>query len=169
MRARDKVKTVDEIVELCRLARKGGTRRVVFTNGCFDLLHLGHLRYLEAARSLGDLLVVGVNSDSSVREIKGSLRPIQGEKERSELLAGLQCVDFVVVFDAPDPLLIIEQIEPDVLVKGADWPIDRIVGADFVQRKGGQVVNIPLTPELSTTSILERVLERYVPDRVDKT
>jgi D-glycero-beta-D-manno-heptose 1-phosphate adenylyltransferase len=169
MRARDKVKTVDEIVAICGKARQGGTRRVVFTNGCFDLLHLGHLRYLEEARSLGDLLVVGVNSDSSVREIKGSLRPIQGEKERSELLAGLHCVDLVVVFDAPDPLLLIELIEPDILVKGADWPIDRIVGADVVQRKGGRVVNIPLTPEFSTTSILERVLERFVPDRVDKT
>lgn len=161
MKARDKVKTAGEIDEICRVARQSGPIRVVFTNGCFDLLHLGHLRYLEEARSLGDLLLVGVNSDSSVREIKGSLRPIQGEDERSELLAGLHCVDYVIIFDAPSPLLLIELIQPDVLVKGADWPIDQIVGADVVQRNGGHVVNIRLTPELSTTSIVKRVVERY--------
>jgi D-beta-D-heptose 7-phosphate kinase/D-beta-D-heptose 1-phosphate adenosyltransferase len=161
MRARDKVKTAGEVVEICREARKKGSLRVVFTNGCFDLLHLGHLRYLEEARSRGDLLIVGINSDASVRGIKGSLRPIQGEGERAELLAGLQCVDYVVVFDESDPLSLIELIQPDILVKGADWPADKIIGGDAVLRRGGELVRIPLTPRLSTTSIVERIVERF--------
>jgi D-beta-D-heptose 7-phosphate kinase/D-beta-D-heptose 1-phosphate adenosyltransferase len=161
MRARDKVKTAAEVAGICRLLRAERSARVVFTNGCFDLLHLGHLRYLEDARALGDLLVVGVNSDSSVREIKGALRPIQGEEERSELLAGLHCVDYTIIFDDPDPLSLIETIQPDILVKGADWPEDRIVGADVVRKKGGRVERIALTPQRSTSSIVERVVERY--------
>jgi len=161
MRARDKVKTAAEVAGICRLLRGERTVRVVFTNGCFDLLHLGHLRYLEEARALGDLLVVGVNSDSSVREIKGALRPIQGEDERSELLAGLHCVDYTIIFDTPDPLPLIELIQPDVLVKGADWPEDQIVGAEVVKKMGGRVARIALTPRRSTTSIVERVIERY--------
>lgn len=161
MRARDKVKTAGELVEICRKARQSGPVRVVFTNGCFDLLHLGHLRYLEEARDRGDMLIVGINSDASVRTIKGTQRPIQGEGERGELLAGLQCVDYVVVFDEPDPLALIELIQPDILVKGADWPADKIVGADVVLRKGGEVIRIPLTPRLSTTSIVERIVDRF--------
>ncbi len=161
MRARDKIKSAAEVAAICRLLRDGQPVRVVFTNGCFDLLHLGHLRYLEDARALGDVLIVGVNSDSSVRKIKGHLRPIQGEEERSELLAGLQCVDFAVIFDTPDPLPLIEMIQPDILVKGADWPEDQIVGADVVKQRGGRVARIPLTPQCSTTSIVERVIERY--------
>ncbi|MCU0587016.1 MAG: D-glycero-beta-D-manno-heptose 1-phosphate adenylyltransferase [Syntrophobacteraceae bacterium] len=167
MRARDKVKSAAETALICRTLRGEGRIRVVFTNGCFDLLHLGHLRYLEEARSLGDLLVVGINSDASVRRIKGALRPIQGESERSELLAGLCCVDYVVVFDTPDPLPLIEAIQPDILVKGADWPEDQIVGAEAVKRTGGRVERIPLTPERSTTSIVRKVIDRYGRDHQD--
>jgi D-beta-D-heptose 7-phosphate kinase/D-beta-D-heptose 1-phosphate adenosyltransferase len=161
MKARDKVKTAAEVAAICRTLRDERSIRVVFTNGCFDLLHLGHLRYLEDARALGDLLVVGVNSDRSVREIKGALRPIQGEEERSELVAGLYCVDYAIIFDTPDPLPLIEMIQPDILAKGADWPGDRIVGAEVVKKMGGRVARIPLTPRRSTTSIVERVIERY--------
>ncbi|MCU0571452.1 MAG: D-glycero-beta-D-manno-heptose 1-phosphate adenylyltransferase [Syntrophobacteraceae bacterium] len=161
MRARDKVKKAAEVARICRLLRQERPFRVAFTNGCFDLLHLGHLRYLEEARELGDLLVVGVNSDASVRKIKGPRRPIQTEEERCELLAGLHCVDYVVIFDTPDPLPLIELIQPDILVKGADWPEDGIVGAEMVKTGGGRVARIPLIPLQSTTSIVERVIERY--------
>jgi len=161
MRARDKVKSAMEVARICQALRQDRSFRVAFTNGCFDLLHLGHLRYLEEARELGDLLVVGVNSDASVRKIKGPRRPIQTEEERCELLAGLHCVDYVVMFDSPDPLPLIELIQPDILVKGADWPEDGIVGAEMVKSGGGLVARIPLIPSQSTTSIVERVIERY--------
>lgn len=166
MRAREKVRTGSEVAAVCRSLREQGPIRVTFTNGCFDLLHLGHLRYLEEARELGDLLVVGVNSDASVREIKGPQRPIQGQEERSELVAGLHCVDYVVVFDTPDPLPLIELIQPDILVKGADWPEERIIGAEVVRRGGGHVARVPLIPLQSTTSIIRKVIERYGRDAV---
>ena len=160
MRAREKVRDGEEVAGICRRLRDEGSLCVVFTNGCFDLLHVGHLRYLEEARKLGDLLVVGINSDASIRMIKGPQRPIQGEDERSELLAGLHCVDYVVIFDSLDPLPLIELIQPDVLVKGADWPEDMIVGAEQVRRNGGRVARIPLVPSQSTTALIRRVIER---------
>lgn len=159
MRARSKIKNPGELQELCVAKRQEG-RRIVFTNGCFDLMHLGHLRYLEAARELGDLLVVGVNSDRSVRMIKGPKRPITSEDQRSEVVAGLHCVDLVTLFDDPDPLALIQLLKPDILVKGADWPIDKIVGASFVLDSGGDVVRIPLIPDISTTTIIERIVSR---------
>ncbi|SMC16935.1 rfaE bifunctional protein, domain II [Desulfacinum hydrothermale DSM 13146] len=147
---------------LCgELRRKG--RRLVFTNGCFDLLHVGHLRYLEAAAALGDFLVVGVNSDRSVQAIKGSQRPIVPEWARSEMVAGLHCVDCVVVFDTPDPLLLIQRLTPHVLVKGADWPEDRIVGADWVRSHGGRVERIPLVEGFSSTFLIEKILGLTAP------
>ena len=135
---------------------KGQT--LVFTNGCFDLLHLGHLRYLAEARSLGDYLMIGLNSDRSVREIKGTSRPIVPAEQRAEVLAGWEVVSGVVVFDQPDPLELILNVEPDILVKGGDWPLDRIIGRDQVEKRGGKVLTIPLTPGISTTDIIERIM-----------
>ena len=136
-----------------RAARK----TVVFTNGVFDLLHPGHVRYLAEARRLGDVLIVGVNSDRSVRAIKGPGRPITPEAERAEILAALASVDGVVVFDEDTPHAVIGRLQPDVLVKGADWGADRIVGRDIVEGRGGRVVRIPLAPGYSTTAILARI------------
>lgn len=130
---------------------------VVFTNGVFDLLHPGHLRYLRVARAQGDRLIVGVNSDRSVRAIKGSARPIVPEDERAELLAALDCVDAVVIFDEETPDEIIRAVLPDRLVKGADWPEDQIVGRDTVEARGGRVVRVPVEEGHSTTSMIERV------------
>jgi len=137
------------------MAQKQG-RRVVFTNGCFDLLHPGHVRYLAAARGAGDLLVVGVNSDRSVRGLKGPGRPVQNEDARAEVLAALAAVDHVVVFDAATPLALIESLAPDVLVKGADWAAGDIVGGDLVRARGGEVVRVRLVPGQSTTRLVTR-------------
>lgn len=133
-------------------------KRVVFTNGCFDLMHIGHTRYLQAAKALGDVLVVGVNSDASVRTLnKAPDRPVVPEAQRAEVLAALGCVDFVVIFDEPDPLQLITAVQPDVLVKGGDWTIDRIIGREIVEARGGMVKTIPLVPGLSTTALLQRI------------
>jgi len=133
-------------------------QRIVFTNGCFDLMHVGHTRYLQAARALGDLLVVGVNSDASVRRLdKAPDRPIVPEAQRAEVLAALGCVDFVTIFDESDPLQLIMAMQPDVLVKGGDWAIDRIVGREIVEARGGRVQTIPLVPGMSTTGLLQRI------------
>jgi rfaE bifunctional protein nucleotidyltransferase chain/domain len=132
-------------------------KRVVFTNGCFDLLHAGHARYLWEARQLGDYLIVAVNSDRSVRSIKGPGRPVLGQGARSELLAALGAVDAVVVFDEDDPLRVIQHLLPDVLVKGGDWPEERIIGADVVRQAGGRVQRIPFITGYSTSSIIERI------------
>ncbi len=137
----------------------------MFTNGCFDLLHVGHVRYLAAARAQGDLLIVGLNSDRSVAEIKGPRRPLVPERERAEVLAALACVDFVVVFDAAHPLALIQAIVPDVLVKGADWPEAEIVGADAVRAGGGRVARIPVVEGASTSALITRVIERYGTDK----
>ena len=139
-------------------AERAQGKRIVFTNGCFDLMHVGHTRYLQAARALGDALVVGVNSDASVRRLeKAQDRPIVPEAQRAEVLAALSCVDFVVIFDEPDPLELIRAVQPDVLVKGGDWAIDRIIGRDIVEARGGTVKTIPLVPDVSTTSLLQRI------------
>ncbi len=132
-------------------------KRLVFTNGVFDLLHPGHVRYLAEARREGDALIVAVNSDRSVRAIKGPSRPINPERDRAEVLAALACVDAVVVFDEDDPHAIISAVQPDVLVKGADWSADAIVGRDVVEARGGRVVRIRFADGYSTTSILDRI------------
>ncbi len=139
-----------------RKARAAG-RKIVFTNGVFDLLHPGHLRYLQAARSHGDLLIVGLNSDASVRRNKGPGRPINTEAERAEVLLALECVDAVSVFDEETPAEIIRRVQPDVLVKGADWPADQIVGRDTVEARGGVVIREPIEEGYSTTTILEKI------------
>jgi rfaE bifunctional protein nucleotidyltransferase chain/domain len=132
-------------------------RTVVFTNGVFDLLHPGHVRYLRDARALGDALIVGLNSDASVRRNKGPQRPINPESERAELLEALECVDGVVLFDEDTPADIIRVVAPDVLVKGSDWPADQIVGRDTVEARGGRVVRLPVAAGYSTTALLERI------------
>lgn len=138
--------------------RQRKRERVVFTNGCFDLLHIGHIRYLQSARALGDLLVVAVNSDESVRSLaKGLRRPLTPMDQRMEVLAALTCVDYVVSFDESTPLQIIETLQPDVLVKGGDWPLDQIVGREMVEKRGGMVKSISLTPDVSTSLIIERI------------
>lgn len=143
-----------------RAAWKAAGRRVVLTNGCFDLLHTGHLALLEAARAQGDVLVVAINSDRSVQEIKGPSRPVIPESERAETLLSLEPVDEVVVYDDPTPLRIIEALVPDVLVKGADWALDAIVGRDVVEGAGGRVVRVDLLAGRSTTAILDRIRRR---------
>ena len=142
-------------------ARVQGERGlVVFTNGVFDLLHPGHVRYLQAARQLGSALIVGVNSDRSVRTNKGPERPINPERERAEVLAALACVDLAVVFDEDTPHALITEIQPDILVKGADWGEHHIVGRDVVEARGGRVVRMELSPGFSTTNLIERTRTR---------
>jgi len=142
--------------QFVRDARANGAR-IVFTNGVFDILHPGHLRYLEAARRHGDLLIVGLNSDASVRRNKGPERPINPEHERAEVLAALACVDAVSVFDEETPAEIIRRVQPDILVKGADWPADQIVGRDTVEARGGRVILEPVEQGYSTSAIIEKV------------
>ena len=137
--------------------RKAG-KRVVFTNGCFDLIHRGHIEYLTKAKALGDALIVGVNSDKSVRRIKGAGRPITDERDRSYVVANLMPVDFVTIFDQDTPLELITAILPDILVKGADWAIDKIVGKDVVERSGGIVANIEVVQGYSTSKIIQRIV-----------
>jgi D-beta-D-heptose 7-phosphate kinase/D-beta-D-heptose 1-phosphate adenosyltransferase len=136
---------------------KGLGKKVVFTNGCFDILHPGHTRYLWAARQLGDYLVVAVNSDRSVRKIKGRGRPVTPQQDRTDVLAALEFVDGVVVFDEDNPLNVIRHLMPDVLVKGGDWPEGRIIGADVVKEAGGEVKRIPFESGYSTTGLIEKI------------
>ena len=136
--------------------RRAG-KKLVFTHGCFDILHIGHVRYLQEARRCGDFLVVGVNSDKSVSDLKGPERPLQTEKDRAQILAALACVDATVIFDAPTPIDLIEAISPDVLVKGGDWAIDQIVGSDFVLSHGGEVKSLQFVEGRSTTNVVEKI------------
>jgi D-beta-D-heptose 7-phosphate kinase/D-beta-D-heptose 1-phosphate adenosyltransferase len=152
--------TLEEtILRFGRQKRNG--RRVVFTNGCFDLLHPGHIRSLELARALGDVLIIGLNSDASVRQLKGEGRPVIPELERAEILVALESVDAVVIFDDLTPREVIARLLPDVLVKGGDWPGDQIVGREEVEAASGRVVSIPLVPGYSTTAILEKIREGF--------
>ena len=148
--------TVPEAVAVVERLRATG-KTVVFTNGVFDLLHVGHLRYLQQAWALGDALIVGLNSDRSVRANKGAGRPITPEAERAEILSALACVDGVVVFDEDTPLEIIAALQPDVLVKGADWAADAIVGRDVVEARGGRVVRVPIETGHSTSALVEKI------------
>jgi rfaE bifunctional protein nucleotidyltransferase chain/domain len=154
---RDNIVTTAQLIPILNEARRQG-RRIVFTNGCFDLIHVGHTRYLQEAKTLGDLLVVGVNTDASVRRLNKALdRPIVPEAQRAEVLASLGCVDFVVLFTETDPKNLIAALQPDVLVKGGDWPMDQIVGREIVEARGGVVKTIPLVPGLSTTDLIQRI------------
>jgi rfaE bifunctional protein nucleotidyltransferase chain/domain len=153
---REKVKSRDQIKATAGRAKKEG-QKIVFTNGCFDLLHVGHLRVLDAAKKLGDVLVVALNSDRSVREIKGRDRPIVPENERAELIAALEMVDYVTLFDEPDPINLLREIKPDVLVKGGDWGEDKVVGRELVEGWGGKVAVIPYLADHSTTDIVKKI------------
>ena len=153
-----KIKTLEEMLRI-RAGLRAQGMKLVFTNGCFDLLHVGHVRYLNQARALGDALVVAVNSDRSVRENKGEGRPLVPEAERAEVLSALACVDYVTIFDEATPQSVIDAIVPDVLVKGADWGLSEIVGRETVEKAGGTVCNITLVAGRSTSSIVARVLE----------
>jgi ADP-heptose synthase, bifunctional sugar kinase/adenylyltransferase len=151
-----------ELKELLELLEKvRGKKKIVFTNGCFDILHAGHADYLNKAKSLGDILVVGINSDASVRRIKGEKRPILPQQMRAYLLDNLKPVDYVVIFEEDTPLELIKAIKPDVLVKGADWDLERIVGVDFVLSYGGRVERIAFSFDISTSKVVERILGLY--------
>jgi D-beta-D-heptose 7-phosphate kinase/D-beta-D-heptose 1-phosphate adenosyltransferase len=157
---RAKIKSISEIKNIvARLKSKG--KSIVFTNGCFDLLHYGHIMFLEKAKDLGDCLIVAINSDASVRKIKGPRRPIVKQFDRLGMIAGLVSVDYVVLFKEDTPLKIIKTIKPDILVKGADWKKDKIVGADFLKQYGGKVFNIKLTQGRSTTDLIRKIVERH--------
>jgi D-beta-D-heptose 7-phosphate kinase/D-beta-D-heptose 1-phosphate adenosyltransferase len=151
-----KIKSLEETLEECTWLR-ASDKKIVFTNGCFDILHPGHTRYLFAARELGDHLVVAVNSDRSVRALKGPGRPIFNEQQRAELVSALGCVDTVLIFDEDNPLRVIEQLLPDILVKGGDWTEKTIIGAEVVKRSGGSVKAIPYIEGFSTTKIIEKI------------
>lgn len=138
-------------------AIKASGHSIVFTNGCFDIIHAGHVQYLEQAQQLGDILVVGLNSDASVRRLKGSSRPINSEENRALVLAALQSVDYVIIFEEDTPYELIEAIQPDVLVKGGDWKETEIVGSDIVKAKGGKVISLPFREGLSTTNMIEKM------------
>jgi D-beta-D-heptose 7-phosphate kinase/D-beta-D-heptose 1-phosphate adenosyltransferase len=149
--------SLDELRQVREELRRAG-RRVVFTNGCFDLLHPGHVRYLQRARAIGDALIVALNSDRAVRELKGASRPILNEDERAEVMAALGCVDYVIIFDDISPRATIAALLPDVLVKGGDWSVDQIIGREEVEAAGGQVLNLPFVEGVSTTDVISRIL-----------
>ncbi len=157
---REKIKTKEDLHRIVEDLKKKG-KRIVFTNGCFDLLHLGHIRYLEKAKSLGDILVVGVNSDRSVQSLKGPERPILPEEERAEILSGLECVDYITLFDGLTPLELISSLQPHILVKGGDWAKETTIGREVVERSGGEVVILPFVEGSSTSNLIETILKRY--------
>jgi D-beta-D-heptose 7-phosphate kinase/D-beta-D-heptose 1-phosphate adenosyltransferase len=156
---REKIKKRDDLRRIIQDLKAKG-KRIIFTNGCFDLLHIGHVRYLEEAKSLGDILVVGVNSDASVRGLKGPNRPILPEEERAEILSGLGCVDYVTIFDEPTPFNLISLLLPHVLVKGGDWTKEETVGWETVERTGGEVVILSFVEGASTSHLIETILKR---------
>ena len=140
---------------------RGEGKKISFTNGCFDILHVGHVQYLREARKTGNLLILGLNSDASVRAIKGEKRPLVPQGERAEVIASLEVVDYVTLFDDPTPLRLIEYLRPDVLVKGGDWKEESVVGGNAVKSRGGRIVIVPLTEGASTTNIIDKVLRVY--------
>jgi rfaE bifunctional protein nucleotidyltransferase chain/domain len=155
-----KVQSLDQMRTIRKKSKETG-QTVVFTNGVFDLLHRGHVEYLEKARALGDLLILGLNSDASAKRIKGSKRPLCNQEDRAIVLSALTCVDHIVLFDEDTPRQLIEGLLPDILVKGADYSVEQIVGADVVLQNGGKVVPIELTPGKSTTELIKIIVERY--------
>jgi len=156
----NKIVTWEVLKEQVERVRAEG-KKISFTNGCFDILHVGHVRYLREARKTGDLLILGLNSDASVRAIKGEKRPLVPQGERAEVIASLDVVDYVTLFDDPTPLRLIEYLRPDVLVKGGDWKEESVVGGNAVKSRGGRIVIVPLTEGASTTNIIDKVLRVY--------
>jgi len=145
--------------EIGRLKREG--RKIAFTNGCFDILHVGHVRYLREAAKMGDILVLALNSDASVRAIKGDKRPLVPEDERADVVAALECINYVTIFDELTPLELIEYLQPDVIIKGGDWAEENVVGRDAVRQWGGRVAIIPEISGVSTTNIVEKIMKVY--------
>ncbi|SFC14863.1 rfaE bifunctional protein, domain II [Flexibacter flexilis DSM 6793] len=160
MNCANKIQSLDQAIAQVQ-DWKNQQQKIVFTNGCFDILHLGHVDYLEKARNLGDKLVLGLNTDASVSRLKGSLRPVVSEYARARVMASLAFVDLVVLFGEDTPLRLIEAIEPDILTKGNDYTIQNIVGADFVLARGGQVLTVPLVENYSTTNIINKIKAAY--------
>ncbi len=154
-----KIKSLPEFLEIRRTLLQG--KKIVFTNGCFDIIHRGHIEYLSDAKTLGDVLVVGLNSDESIKRLKGLKRPINKEEDRALTLSALEIVDFVIIFEEDTPLKLIKAIKPDVLVKGGDWEVNQIVGADIVMREGGEVRSLPYIEGYSSTSIIEKILKKF--------
>jgi len=152
----NKLTRLDELTEITKRLKKEG-KRIVFTNGCFDLLHLGHIRYLREAKRLGDILVIGLNSDHSVRSLKGKNRPLVREKDRAEILSALEVVDYIVIFNESTPKNLIDSIIPDVLIKGGDWKKEEVVGKDTVEAHGGEVVIIPEVKGYSTSALISKI------------
>ncbi|MFQ5882904.1 MAG: D-glycero-beta-D-manno-heptose 1-phosphate adenylyltransferase [Candidatus Methylomirabilales bacterium] len=153
-----KLKTLEELVSITHDLRRQG-KQVVFTNGCFDLLHRGHVRYLDHAKTLGDVLIVAINSDASVRALKGPDRPAMSQEERAELVAALAAVDYVLIFQELNPEGVIRALEPDMLAKGGDWPVDEIVGRQIVEGRGGKVCTLPYVEGASSSRLLRRIRE----------
>lgn len=156
----------DKIVALAELKAivsrlRARNKRIAFTNGCFDLIHVGHVKYLEKAKAKADILIVGINSDSSMRKIKGPMRPIINQMDRAEIVAGLEAVDYVLIFNETTPFKMISALKPDILIKGADWKPGKIVGADFVKSYGGKAITIPLTKYKSTSGIIRKIVSRF--------
>ncbi|UCD70826.1 MAG: D-glycero-beta-D-manno-heptose 1-phosphate adenylyltransferase [Syntrophobacterales bacterium] len=156
---REKIKVRDELQNILK-GLKRMKKRIVFTNGCFDILHIGHVRCLEEAKKLGDILVVALNSDRSMRSIKGPPRPFIPEAERAEVISALECVDYVVIFDELDPLQLISSLRPDILVKGGDWTPETTIGREVVEKVGGKVVIIPQIQGFSTSAIIDRIVKK---------
>ena len=157
---KSKIKKLRELIPIIEKEKKSG-KVIVFTNGCFDILHTGHVRYLSEAKKKGGILVIGLNSDSSVKKIKGSKRPVIPQDQRAEVLSALFFVDYITIFDEPDPLNLIKAVKPDVLVKGADWAEHEIIGSGFVKSVGGSIERITLVPHASTTGIIEKIVKLY--------
>lgn len=152
----DKIKTWAQLEKIISRLKKQG-KKIAFTNGCFDILHYGHIKYLEDAKAKADILVVGLNSDGSIRRIKGQSRPINSQSDRAKVLGALSAIDYVTIFNEDTPLNLIQRIRPDVLVKGRDWSISKIVGADFVKASGGKVVTVAYLKGRSTTGLIEKI------------
>lgn len=151
-----KIKTAYQLRKIIASLKRCG-KRIVFTNGCFDVLHYGHVKYLQQAKNKGDVLIVGVNSDSSVKKIKGNMRPIVPQRQRMRVVAALESVDFVAVFKQPTPIKLIKSLKPDILIKGGDWKTKAIVGSEFVKSYGGKTITIPFVRGLSTSNLIEKI------------
>ena len=155
-----KIKKLDELKRIIK-ELKSRKKKIVFTNGCFDILHYGHVMYLEKAKAKGDILIVGLNSDASVRRIKGLNRPVVNQNDRAAVIAGLESVDFVAIFNEDTPLKTIQALAPDILIKGSDWKKDNIVGAEFLKTYGGKVLTVNLARGRSTTNLIKKIVETY--------
>ena len=155
-----KIISLSSLICKIKVLKQNG-KKIVFTNGCFDILHFGHIKYLQDAKTKGDYLVVAVNSDASIKKIKGKNRPVIGQRDRLKTLAALESVDFVLLFNEDNPLKLIKALKPHVLIKGSDWSKDKIIGADFVQSYGGQVVSVKLIKGRSTSKIIEKIMRNF--------